>query len=377
MLHTPHPPTPRLRARSRRRLRAVALLASAVSVCLVAASAPPTPLGVGDRLFPQLGNPGYDVAAYDLSFTYSGSNNEPLKAVTTIEARTTADLDRINLDFAHGKVDSVEVDGDPAGFATAGEDLVVTPEDALDEETGRGSPCGTAATRCIPRTVRAAGCAPPTDWPWPTRRTSPTWCSPATTIPPTRRGSPSTSPPPTGSRPSRTACRPAWTAPAHRPPGPTGARTPWPPNWPKCPSAAPRCCTAPGRTDCPSGTWCRPSTARRSNRGWRRPPARSRGWSRRSGATPSRRTACSWPTPPPASNSRPRHSPSSSGSCSPSRPTRSGTSSRSWCTSWPTRGSATASARPPGPTCGSTRATPPGTRRCTRRRPRTRPWRPV
>ncbi|MFD5280496.1 M1 family metallopeptidase [Streptomyces rubrogriseus] len=133
MPHTPHPPTPRLLARPRRRLRAVALLASAVSVCLVAASAPPTPLGVGDRLFPQLGNPGYDVAAYDLSFTYSGSNDEPLKAVTTIEARTTADLDRINLDFAHGKVDSVEVDGEPAGFATAGEDLVVTPEDALDE----------------------------------------------------------------------------------------------------------------------------------------------------------------------------------------------------------------------------------------------------
>ncbi|MEV4044760.1 M1 family metallopeptidase [Streptomyces sp. NPDC049744] len=133
MLHTPHPPPPRPRARSRRRLRAVALLASAVSVCLVAASAPPTPLGVGDRLFPQLGNPGYDVTAYDLSFAYSGSNSEPLAAVTVIDARTTADLDRINLDFAHGKVDSVEVDGEPAAFATAGEDLVVTPEDALDE----------------------------------------------------------------------------------------------------------------------------------------------------------------------------------------------------------------------------------------------------
>ena len=133
MLHTPHFPALRHRARSRRRLRAAALLASAVSVCLVAASAPPTPLGVGDRLFPHLGNPGYDVAAYDLSFTYSGSNSEPLEAVTVIDALTTADLERINLDFAHGTVDSVEVDGEPAGFATAGEDLVVTPEDALDE----------------------------------------------------------------------------------------------------------------------------------------------------------------------------------------------------------------------------------------------------
>ncbi|CAL9580306.1 M1 family metallopeptidase [Streptomyces sp. enrichment culture] len=116
-------------ARSRR-LRA-ALLASAVSVCLVAASAPPTPLGVGDRLFPHLGNPGYDVASYDLAFTYTGSNRKPLRAVTTIDAWTTEALERVNLDFAHGEVESVEVDGEPAEFAAAGEDLVVTPRDPL------------------------------------------------------------------------------------------------------------------------------------------------------------------------------------------------------------------------------------------------------
>ncbi|SNX64469.1 peptidase M1-like protein [Streptomyces sp. TLI_55] len=124
MLLTPHARTPR-------RLKAAALLASAVSVCLVAASAPAAPLGVGDRLFPHLGNPGYDVASYDLSFTYSGSNSEPLQAVTTIDAWTTTPLDRINLDFAHGEVESVEVDGEPASFASADEDLVVTPEEAL------------------------------------------------------------------------------------------------------------------------------------------------------------------------------------------------------------------------------------------------------
>jgi hypothetical protein len=97
-----------------RRYRATALLASAASLGLVAASAPAVPLGVGDRLFPHLGNPGYDVASYDLAFTYSGRNSEPLRAVTTIDARTTARLERINLDFAHGKVGSVEVDGRPA-----------------------------------------------------------------------------------------------------------------------------------------------------------------------------------------------------------------------------------------------------------------------
>ncbi|MFF7287282.1 M1 family metallopeptidase [Streptomyces griseorubiginosus] len=114
-----------------RRRKAVALLASAVSVCLLAASAPAEPLGVGDRLFPYLGNPGYDVASYDLSFTYAGDNSKPLTAVTTIDAWTTTELDRINLDFAHGDVQAVEVDGRPAAFSSAGEDLVVTPDRSL------------------------------------------------------------------------------------------------------------------------------------------------------------------------------------------------------------------------------------------------------
>ncbi|MEU2270108.1 M1 family metallopeptidase [Streptomyces olindensis] len=116
-----------------RRRTAAALLAPAVSVSLLAASAPAVPLGVGDRLFPHLGNPGYDVASYDLSFTYPGNNGEPLRAVTTIDAWTTADLDRINLDFAHGTVHSTEVDGEPAAYRTAGEDLVITPEDSVSD----------------------------------------------------------------------------------------------------------------------------------------------------------------------------------------------------------------------------------------------------
>jgi aminopeptidase N len=125
------PDASRRRTGNARRRKAAALFASAVSVCLLAASAPATPLGVGDRLFPHLGNPGYDVASYDLSFTYPGDNSKPLTAVTTIDAWTTTELDRINLDFAHGEVQSVEVDGLSAAFASAGEDLVVTPDGPL------------------------------------------------------------------------------------------------------------------------------------------------------------------------------------------------------------------------------------------------------
>ncbi|WP_405906311.1 M1 family metallopeptidase [Streptomyces sp. NBC_00828] len=133
---TPRPriPVPRTALPRTRRVKA-ALLASAVSVCLIAASAPSpaTPLGVGDRLFPHLGNPGYDVASYDLAFAYPGTNSKPLTAVTTIDAVTSARLDQVNLDFAHGTVGSVDVNGAPASFKSAGEDLVVTPAEPVPE----------------------------------------------------------------------------------------------------------------------------------------------------------------------------------------------------------------------------------------------------
>lgn len=107
------------------RLRA-ALLAAASLTLVAAVLPPPKALGIGDRLFPELGNPGYDVLAYDLSFTYK-DNRTPLDAVTVINARTLHALERINLDFSRGTVTSAEVNGAPARFESAGEDLVLTP----------------------------------------------------------------------------------------------------------------------------------------------------------------------------------------------------------------------------------------------------------
>ncbi|MFF7023260.1 M1 family metallopeptidase [Streptomyces klenkii] len=117
-----------------RSVRRRAALAAATAL-LVGAAAPPAanPQGVGDRLFPDLGNPGYDVAAYDIKFNYHG-NSKPLDAVTTIAARATTGLDHFNLDFSGGTVRSVTVNGLPAQFASAREDLVVTPSVALPAE---------------------------------------------------------------------------------------------------------------------------------------------------------------------------------------------------------------------------------------------------
>ncbi|NBE51294.1 M1 family metallopeptidase [Streptomyces boluensis] len=120
-----------------RRIRAALLAATttAVSVSLLAAGAPVPagPLGIGDRLFPHLGNPGYDVSAYDIAFKYGGDNRQPLDAVTVIQARATEPLDRVNLDFAQGTVRSVEVNGVRAEHESSGEDLVVTPARPVPE----------------------------------------------------------------------------------------------------------------------------------------------------------------------------------------------------------------------------------------------------
>ncbi|MFV0127408.1 M1 family metallopeptidase [Streptomyces sp. HMX112] len=114
-----------------RRLRA-ALVVTASAGLIAAALPSPEPLGIGDRLFPHLGNPGYDVLAYDIALTYKGDNSKPMDALTKIDARVTGPLDRVNLDFTHGTVRAVEVNGLPAEFAMSGEDLVIEPVRALD-----------------------------------------------------------------------------------------------------------------------------------------------------------------------------------------------------------------------------------------------------
>ncbi|MBV9024832.1 MAG: M1 family metallopeptidase [Streptomycetaceae bacterium] len=104
-----------------------ALAASAAVLTLSAAQLRGgSPAGLGDRLYPTLGNPGYRVAAYDISLDYH-TNNRPLDAVTRIDGRATADLDSFGLDFSHGIVRSVEVNGQAARFGTRAEKLLISP----------------------------------------------------------------------------------------------------------------------------------------------------------------------------------------------------------------------------------------------------------
>ncbi|NGN69800.1 M1 family metallopeptidase [Streptomyces sp. A7024] len=113
--------------RTSKPLRRTAVAALALASIAAAAPGGAEPVGIGDPLFPHLGNPGYDVSDYDIALAYGGRNDRPLRAVTTITARADRDLADFNLDFSDGRVSRVDVGGRPARFAAAGEDLTVTP----------------------------------------------------------------------------------------------------------------------------------------------------------------------------------------------------------------------------------------------------------
>ena len=79
----------------------------------------PTPgsAGLGDRLFPTLGNGGYDVQHYDLDLRYATSApSQGVDGTVTLLARATQSLSRFDLDFAGDSVGSISVNGLPAKF---------------------------------------------------------------------------------------------------------------------------------------------------------------------------------------------------------------------------------------------------------------------
>ena len=84
--------------------------------------------GLGDRLFPGLGNGGYQVEHYDLDLRYpTAAGTAPLTGTVTADAVTTRALSAFSLDFAGASVGAVTVDGAPATSRREGAELVVTP----------------------------------------------------------------------------------------------------------------------------------------------------------------------------------------------------------------------------------------------------------
>jgi aminopeptidase N len=114
--------------------RLVLFAAAFLLLSAAPASAAPSPgaPGLGDRLFPTLGNGGYDVQHYDLDLRYATSApSQAIDGTVTMLAKATQDLSRFNLDFAGQSVGGVSVNGQAAAFRRDGEDLVITPRRAL------------------------------------------------------------------------------------------------------------------------------------------------------------------------------------------------------------------------------------------------------
>ena len=71
--------------------------------------------GVGDELFPDLGNPGIDVQHYSVDITYD-PDSDTLEGSVTIQLTLTRTRTEITLDSLGPDVQSVMVDGAPADF---------------------------------------------------------------------------------------------------------------------------------------------------------------------------------------------------------------------------------------------------------------------
>ena len=118
--------------RSRLPLRA---LLGGVALTIALAPAPaavaqerftPGARSLGDSLFPEIGNGGYDATHYDLRLQYDPAT-DVLDGRARITAVSTQGLSEFSLDLAQLTVREVTVRGRPAPFRREGTKLVVTP----------------------------------------------------------------------------------------------------------------------------------------------------------------------------------------------------------------------------------------------------------
>lgn len=92
----------------------------------------PGSAGLGDRLYPLLGNGGYDALHYDLDLRYATrARSQGIDGTLTLTARSTQALSRFDLDWGGRSVGGVTVDGARAAWRQQGQELVITPGQAI------------------------------------------------------------------------------------------------------------------------------------------------------------------------------------------------------------------------------------------------------
>ena len=89
--------------------------------------------GMGDSLYPEFGNGGYNVTHYTLDITVNDVPTSNLTAITTVEAKATQDLVSFNLDFIGFEITNITINEQPAGFERDGQELTITPSELITE----------------------------------------------------------------------------------------------------------------------------------------------------------------------------------------------------------------------------------------------------
>ena len=84
------------------------------------------PAGLGDRMFPELGNAGYDVVSYEIDLSLN-SDLTRLAGDVTIEAVAAQPLASFVVDLVGYRVGSVTVDGETAEYSRDVRDMRITP----------------------------------------------------------------------------------------------------------------------------------------------------------------------------------------------------------------------------------------------------------
>jgi aminopeptidase N len=88
--------------------------------------------GLGDSLYPLLGNGGYDAQTYTLDLSVDVAH-DTLSGTATMNATSTQDLSTFNLDFHGLDISTVTVDNTPAKYTQAGHELTIEPSRPLDK----------------------------------------------------------------------------------------------------------------------------------------------------------------------------------------------------------------------------------------------------
>lgn len=89
--------------------------------------------GLGDSLYPDFGNGGYEVTHYILDFTVNDVVTSDLTAIVTIEATALQNLGSFNLDFIGFEITDITVNDEAVEFSRAGQELTVSLINPLAE----------------------------------------------------------------------------------------------------------------------------------------------------------------------------------------------------------------------------------------------------